>query len=265
MAKSLLARAKYAGLAYLGKSKMRSMIYLAMAGVAVVPGTAWAQDASKASVDSYLCQFAGKCGDTAAAEPADDGEEAPETKGFSMARPKGQEAAPATRGFSMARPKGQEAAPSARGFSMARQKPASASVRPAAANTRVRPSRRAATSVASAATAAPRADLMLSFELNSSEMTGAAKDRARVFAQALNTAELRQHRFQIEGHTDSVGGRAANLDLSRRRAQSVADFLVGQGVDRSRLEVKGMAYDRPLPGKTVRAQENRRVEAVLIS
>ncbi|RHW17096.1 OmpA family protein [Sphingomonas gilva] len=106
---------------------------------------------------------------------------------------------------------------------------------------------------------------MLSFELNSAEMTAGAKDRAKVFAQALNTPELRNSRFLIEGHTDSVGGRAANRELSQRRAQSVADFLVAQGVDRSRLEVQGFGYDQPLPGKPASADENRRVEAALIS
>ena len=72
-------------------------------------------------------------------------------------------------------------------------------------------------------------------------------------------------RFQIEGHTDSVGARSANLDLSRRRAQAVADYLARAGVERSRLEVKGQGSADPLPGRRVNDPANRRVEAELIS
>lgn len=243
---------------------MRGFVYFAaLATVATLPGAGVAQERS--GVDEYLCTFAGKCGDAA---PQEEVKAAPATKGFSLARPKPQQTTPApdTKGFALGRPKQQSApAPDTKGFALGRPaaKPA-----PRAAATRTRPAR----AVASTATAAPRAsvgaaraDLMLSFELNSAEMTGPAKERAKVFAQALNTAELKSHRFVIEGHTDSVGGRAANRDLSQRRARSVADFLIAQGVDRSRLEVQGLGYDRPLPGKSARAQENRRVEAALIS
>ena len=36
----------------------------------------------------------------------------------------------------------------------------------------------------------------------------------------------------IEGHTDNVGARALNLDLSNRRARAVLEYLVGKGIDR---------------------------------
>jgi outer membrane protein OmpA-like peptidoglycan-associated protein len=245
---------------------MRGFVYFAaLATVATLPGAGVAQERS--GVDEYLCTFAGKCEDAA---PQEEVKAAPATKGFSLARAKPQQTTPApdTKGFALGRPKQQSApAPDTKGFALSRPaaKPAP---RAAAAATRARPAR-AVTSAAAAApraaASAARADLMLSFELNSAEMTGQAKERAKVFAQALNTAELKSHRFVIEGHTDSVGGRAANRDLSQRRARSVADFLIAQGVDRSRLEVQGLGYDRPLPGKSARAEENRRVEAALIS
>jgi outer membrane protein OmpA-like peptidoglycan-associated protein len=248
---------------------MRGFVYFAaLATAATLPGAA-AVAQERSGVDDYLCTFAGKCGDAA---PAEEVKAAPATKGFSLARSKPQQTTPApdTKGFSLARPKQQAApAPETRGFALSR--PAAAKKARAAAAARARPARataaasRAAPSVNRAVATGARADLMLSFELNSAEMTGAAKDRAKVFAQALNTPELKSHRFVIEGHTDSVGGRAANRDLSQRRAQSVADFLVGQGVGRDRLQVQGLGYDRPLPGKSARDEENRRVEAALIS
>ena len=249
---------------------MRSFVYFAaLATAATLPGAAVAQERS--GVDDYLCTFAGKCGDAA---PAEEVKAAPATKGFSLARSRPQETTPApdTKGFSLARPKQQATpAPETRGFALSR--PATAKPKPrAAAPARARPvraaaaaSRAASPGVSRAAATGARADLMLSFELNSAEMTGAAKERAKVFAQALNTPELKSHRFVIEGHTDSVGGRAANRELSRRRAQSVADFLVAQGVGRDRLQVQGLGYDQPLPGKSARDEENRRVEAALIS
>ena len=115
------------------------------------------------------------------------------------------------------------------------------------------------------AAAPARADLMLAFDYNSAQLTPVAAARARTFAQALMMDELKDKRFLIEGHTDARGSRALNLDLSRRRAQTVADFLVAQGVDRARVEVKGVGPDEPLPGHSANSEANRRVEAVLAS
>ena len=46
---------------------------------------------------------------------------------------------------------------------------------------------------------------------------------------------------------------------------SVAEFLVASGVPRDRLEVRGYGPDRPLPGVSGAASENRRVEAVRVN
>jgi outer membrane protein OmpA-like peptidoglycan-associated protein len=72
-------------------------------------------------------------------------------------------------------------------------------------------------------------------------------------------------KFLIEGHTDSQGSRAYNIDLSQRRAQAVAEYLASLGVSSDRLEVRGYGFDRPLNGRSAAAEENRRVEAVLTS
>src|SRR3979490_1996655 len=45
--------------------------------------------------------------------------------------------------------------------------------------------------------------------------------------------------LQIEGHTDSVGGDLMNQQLSERRADSVRDFLIAQGVAGSAVTAKG--------------------------
>jgi outer membrane protein OmpA-like peptidoglycan-associated protein len=46
-------------------------------------------------------------------------------------------------------------------------------------------------------------------------------------------------RIRVEGHTDSAGVPAYNLDLSFRRARAVVEYLVGRGVSRDRLEYRG--------------------------
>jgi outer membrane protein OmpA-like peptidoglycan-associated protein len=108
-------------------------------------------------------------------------------------------------------------------------------------------------------------DLRLSFELGSAVLTNQGKAEARVFAQAIRLPKLSDRKFVIEGHTDASGARQANLDLSRRRAEAVADYLTTLGVERDRLEVRGYGPDRPLPGHSPSDQANRRVEAALIS
>jgi outer membrane protein OmpA-like peptidoglycan-associated protein len=107
--------------------------------------------------------------------------------------------------------------------------------------------------------------LRLTFELGSAELTPQARQEAAAFAQALQRPQLAGKRFRIEGHTDNVGGRAYNLELSQRRAEAVAAYLAEQGVARNRFEVRGYGFARPLPGRRASAQENRRVEAVMIS
>lgn len=131
---------------------------------------------------------------------------------------------------------------------------------------RSRPSPRSYASsskINTASLAEHRADLRLSFELGSADLTPQAREEAKVFAESLQRPELAGKRFLIEGHTDSSGGRSYNLLLSQRRAAAVADYIASLGVERDRLRTRGFGYDRPLPGHSTDSPENRRVEAVL--
>jgi OmpA-OmpF porin, OOP family len=107
-------------------------------------------------------------------------------------------------------------------------------------------------------------DLGLTFMPSSAVLTEPAKARLAKYAQVLSGPKLSGRRLRIEGHTDSSGSATANRDLSRRRAQAVADFLAASGVARNRLDVVGYGSARPLPGKSAAAAENRRVMAVLL-
>jgi outer membrane protein OmpA-like peptidoglycan-associated protein len=69
-------------------------------------------------------------------------------------------------------------------------------------------------------------------------------------------------RIEISGHTDNVGSLRINTKLSTDRAKAVADYLVDLGIDKSRIEYKGYAYNQPIaPNNTAAGrQQNRRVE-----
>jgi OOP family OmpA-OmpF porin len=69
-------------------------------------------------------------------------------------------------------------------------------------------------------------------------------------------------RVRIEGHTDSVGSKPTNLQLSQARAESVMRYLVAKGIEASRMEAEGFGMDRPIASNATergRAQ-NRRTE-----
>ncbi|WP_157861401.1 OmpA family protein [Desulfurivibrio alkaliphilus] len=71
-------------------------------------------------------------------------------------------------------------------------------------------------------------------------------------------------RLEIQGHTDSDGSAAYNLQLSQRRAESVLNYLLLFGIDPSRLKSKGYGETMPVaPNDTAENKaKNRRVELV---
>ena len=71
--------------------------------------------------------------------------------------------------------------------------------------------------------------------------------------------------FLIEGHTDSTGDAAHNMDLSKRRAEAVKSVLVAQfGIDAARLTTAGLGSTKPVASNNTPQgkAENRRVEFV---
>ena len=69
----------------------------------------------------------------------------------------------------------------------------------------------------------------------------------------------------IEGYTDSVGGNDYNMSLSQRRAESVKNYLAGQGVGEARLTAIGNGEKRSIAsnGSAAGRQQNRRVEVII--
>ena len=78
--------------------------------------------------------------------------------------------------------------------------------------------------------------------------------------------EYPKSRFLIEGHTDSRGRDAYNQKLSDERASAVLNYLIGRGIDRSRLESKGFGEAQPVASNDTAAgrQENRRVQLSIL-
>lgn len=77
--------------------------------------------------------------------------------------------------------------------------------------------------------------------------------------------EFEQTLIDVAGHTDSTGTVAYNMDLSQRRARSVAQYLQSQGITPARIYAEGYGPNYPIAdnGTTQGRAENRRVEIAL--
>lgn len=71
-------------------------------------------------------------------------------------------------------------------------------------------------------------------------------------------------KMRIEGHTDNVGSRAANMTLSQERADSVRSWLVSHGIEAARLTAKGLGDTKPVAQNSSESGrgKNRRVTLV---
>ena len=113
--------------------------------------------------------------------------------------------------------------------------------------------------------ARPAISLTVLFKTGSAELTPQALEVLNNLGKALSDKALDGYRFRIEGHTDTVGTREYNRQLSARRAAAVVDYLAANfHIDRSRVEAVGMGEDGlliPTPDQTPEPR-NRRVEVI---
>ncbi|HDP23859.1 MAG TPA: cell envelope biogenesis protein OmpA [Deltaproteobacteria bacterium] len=72
--------------------------------------------------------------------------------------------------------------------------------------------------------------------------------------------------INIAGHTDSIGSEAYNQTLSERRAASVGQYFISQGITSMRIMTQGFGESYPIASNDTDAgrQQNRRVELVLV-
>lgn len=112
--------------------------------------------------------------------------------------------------------------------------------------------------------------IMLSFDsdvffaINSSYLSEAAKNELDKLVSLLREYENR--RLIVTGHTDATGTADYNLWLSEKRAESVKNHLVSQGIAANRFKVEGMGQTKPIaPNNTAEGrQKNRRVEVTIV-
>jgi len=73
--------------------------------------------------------------------------------------------------------------------------------------------------------------------------------------------------ISITGHTDNIGNDRDNLELSKKRALSVKNYLLSKGIDEVRIKSKGLGESKPISSNLddEGRQKNRRVEFEIIS
>ena len=226
---------------------------VAVTATAMVPGMAFANMAAPAELTEYeqtlACKFSQTCGEGESAADSDEdlsvevGEEAP-FRVFSNAT-----AAPA--------PAKRPALAASTGGS---PKLYSGGARTSA---KAAPARMTSKSRA-AATTAPRknaAEMQVLFGNDSALLDSSSMKEVRAWSNLFKSAQFASMKIRIEGHTNAVGNRDHNLDLSQRRARAVMDYMVAQGIPAERIEAVGYGFDRPKLGNA-RDPHNRRVEIV---
>ena len=101
------------------------------------------------------------------------------------------------------------------------------------------------------------------FDVDKSHLKGPYKGELAQLSTILNKYE--DTNILLAGHTDSTGSDEYNLELSRRRAESVANYLATQNVNRARFATEGYGKTDPIASNETaegRAQ-NRRVEVAI--
>lgn len=104
------------------------------------------------------------------------------------------------------------------------------------------------------------AENRIAFAAKMARMTRASEDELDKLVEIARSCP--EIRIQAQGHTDGTGKRAANLRLSRRRAQAVVDYFEANGIPATRLSAVGYGPDRPIASnRTAQGQaKNRRIE-----
>lgn len=140
------------------------------------------------------------------------------------------------------------APPPAPAIATAPEPPRVAAAAPAPEPTKAGPPKVASAQPAAAAVAAPAVDctklrdgVSVRFATGSAALSSAARATLDTLLGCLNDG-----RFEIAGHTDSVGDAAFNQWLSEERANAVLTYLKSKGVDAARLVAVGYGQTKPV-------------------
>jgi outer membrane protein OmpA-like peptidoglycan-associated protein len=110
-------------------------------------------------------------------------------------------------------------------------------------------------------------DATVLFKFNSSVLGDDAKQQLdQLVTGQLNSAK--RYFIAIQGFTDKTGPAEYNLQLSRRRAEAVQTYLVGQkNVPVFRIQIVGLGKDKPVNDQKTKddREKNRRVEVTVFT
>ena len=108
-------------------------------------------------------------------------------------------------------------------------------------------------------------DSGLLFDVNKSDLRPQAKTNLESLAKILNKYD--DTNILVEGDTDNSGTEEYNQQLSERRAQSVANYLMGLGVTGARISTVGLGELNPIASNdsVEGRQQNRRVEVAIFA
>jgi outer membrane protein OmpA-like peptidoglycan-associated protein len=108
-------------------------------------------------------------------------------------------------------------------------------------------------------------DSGLLFDTGKATLKAASQENLTNLATILN--KYKDTNILLEGHTDSDGSEEYNLQLSRSRANSVANYLESQEVDPTRFTIMGYGEQQPIASnETVEGKaQNRRVEVAIFA
>ena len=100
----------------------------------------------------------------------------------------------------------------------------------------------------------------ITFDTNKSNIKPNFYSTLNKVAQTL--AEDNKSAILVTGYTDNTGNDSINIPLSQARAQSVKNYLAGQGISGSRIDAQGLGSANPIASNTTPAgrEQNRRVE-----
>lgn len=103
--------------------------------------------------------------------------------------------------------------------------------------------------------------LPIKFDYNSSTLTTKSLTHLKKIGTMLNLDNMSDKHIVVVGHTDASGSKNYNLNLSKKRSQSVKEFLVSNyQIDPTRIKTTGKGESETLPGKPLSSSNNRRVE-----
>jgi outer membrane protein OmpA-like peptidoglycan-associated protein len=113
----------------------------------------------------------------------------------------------------------------------------------------------------------PKGAKVVLFAVDSAELSANTKTKLDGVSMTMR-AEPKATDVIVEGYTDDTGTEANNVQLSRKRADAVADYLANHGVARERITTKAMGSHHPAKAGTGEAPAlkrtlNRRVEVVI--